>query len=223
MIDYSLQKDLHIEQVYKNFINCLKGSDRDTWIAILRENPGKKISTSWKNHLHQYIKETLPKEPVRKQIKYLKNAGKPRKLTVRKWIRKIKNINSLLPMMGGEKIDEEKLIKDVIALNLPDSWIKPFNLSGTHQYDTTKKVMSTLEILKNDEQAYSHKLRSRNKIKLLQIRVKRKNKRTCVDIIGILMQNSNGRIAFINLKVKITADILERKTKKSRRKSSNKS
>ena len=66
-------------------------------------------------------------------------------------------------MMGVKKLDEEELIQDLIAPNLPDSWIKPFYLSGAHQYDNTKKVMSTLEILENDKQAYSHKPCSRNR------------------------------------------------------------
>ena len=163
MIDYNLQQDLHIEQVYKNLINCLKESARDTWTAISRKIPGKTTFMTWKNDLHQYIKETLPKESARKKVKYLNNTDKPRKLTIRKWIRRIKNIDCLLPMMGGEKLDKEELIKDVIASNLPDSWIKPFLLSGAHQYDNMKKVISTLEILENDKQAYIHKPRGRNK------------------------------------------------------------
>ena len=69
MIDFNLQQDLHIEQVYKNFIDCLKGSARDTWIAILKENLD---IHNLENHLHQYIKEALPEEPSQKQIKYLK-------------------------------------------------------------------------------------------------------------------------------------------------------
>ena len=42
MIDYDLQQDIHIAQVYESFIGCLKGNARDTWIAILKENPGQK-------------------------------------------------------------------------------------------------------------------------------------------------------------------------------------
>ena len=42
MIDYSLKQDIQIDQVYENFVDCLKGHARDTWIAILKENPEKK-------------------------------------------------------------------------------------------------------------------------------------------------------------------------------------
>ena len=96
MIDYDLQQDIHIAQVYENFINCWKGNARDTWITILRENLDQKTFVIWKKHLkQQFIEETIPEEPARKHIKYLKNTSKPRKLNVRKWIRRIKNINSL--------------------------------------------------------------------------------------------------------------------------------
>ena len=90
IIDYDLQQDIHIDQVYGNFIDCLKGNARGTWIAILKENPGKKTLATWKRHLEQYIKETLPEEPARQQVKYLKNTSKPRKPTVRKWMGRIK-------------------------------------------------------------------------------------------------------------------------------------
>ena len=118
MIDNDLQQDIHIAQVYENFIDCLKGNARDTWIAILRESPAPKTFVTWKKNLKQFIEETLPEEPTRKQIKYLKNTSKPRKLNVRKWIRRIKNINSLSPVMGGEKLDEEELIKKSDCIQL---------------------------------------------------------------------------------------------------------
>ena len=35
-------------------------------------------------------------------------------------------------MMGGDMFNKEELIKDVIVPNLPDTWIKPFHLSGAH-------------------------------------------------------------------------------------------
>ena len=68
-------------------------------------------------------------------------------------------------MMGGEKLDKEELIKEVIAPNLPHAWIKPFHLSGAHQHNNPKKVLSALEILENDEQKYSHKPHQKNKNK----------------------------------------------------------
>ena len=55
-------------------------------------------------------------------------------------------------MMGGEKLTEEDLVKEVITPNLSDSWIKPFKLNGTHQYNGTKKVMNILEVLESNEQ-----------------------------------------------------------------------
>ena len=157
MIDYELQQDLHIAQVYESFIGCLKGSARDTWIAILKENPGQKTYDQWKKHMGIFVEETLPEESARKQIKYLKNTTKPRKLNVRKWVRRIKNINSLLPMMGGTKLSEEEIVKEVIAPNLPESWSKSFHLAGAHLHESTKKAMNVLEILENDEQLHKSK------------------------------------------------------------------
>ena len=105
-----------------------------------------------------FIKETLPEESARKQVKYLKNTTKPRKLKVKKWVRRIKNINSLLPMMGGTKLSEEEIVKEVIAPNLPELWSKSFHLAGAHLHQSTKKAMNVLEILENDEQLHKPKL-----------------------------------------------------------------
>ena len=69
MIDYDLQQDIHIAQVYKFFFECLKGNAKDTWIARLRENLAQKTFVTWKKHLKQIIKETLPREPAKKLIK----------------------------------------------------------------------------------------------------------------------------------------------------------
>ena len=63
---------------------------------------------------------------------------------------------------GGEKLNKEELIKEVITPNLPDAWIKPFHLSGEYQHNNNKKVLSALKILENDEQTYSHKPHQKN-------------------------------------------------------------
>ena len=42
MTDCKLNHYIHIDQVYKSFVDCLKGDARDICISILRETPGKK-------------------------------------------------------------------------------------------------------------------------------------------------------------------------------------
>ena len=134
------------------------------------------------------------------------NTKKPQKLAVSKWVRRIKNINSLIPMMGEEKLKEEKLVKNVISPNQPDLWIKPFHLSGAHQYNNAKKVMSTSEVLENNEQMYPFNLRNPNRNK--------SNKTNSIKI-GKSMQasptcqgkNTNGRILSKIQRVKTIVDI----------------
>ena len=57
-------------------------------------------------------------------------------------------------MMGGDKLIEEELVKDVTTPNLPDSWIKPFKLSGADQYDNTKITINMLEVLEQELSRY---------------------------------------------------------------------
>ena len=46
------------------------------------------------------------------------------------------------------------MVKDVITPNISDPWIKPFKLSGAHQYTKVKKVVDILEMLESDEKIY---------------------------------------------------------------------
>ena len=55
--------------------------------------------------------------------------------------------------MGGQNIT-------IIRPNIPDSWIKQFKFSGTHQFTTIKKAVDVLEILESNKKFNdSHKER----------------------------------------------------------------
>ena len=78
-----------------------------------------------------YVEDNLPEEAAWKQIKHLQDIKKPKE--VNEWVRYIRNINTLLPLMGGQKLDVEELVENVITPNIPDPWIKPFKLVGANQ------------------------------------------------------------------------------------------
>ena len=57
------------------------------------------------------------------QVKYLKTAKKPRKLSVDEWMQRIQNINLHLVNMedGARMLNDRELIKEIIIPNLPMS------------------------------------------------------------------------------------------------------
>ena len=162
IIDYDLNQDIHITQVYKNFVNCLKGNARETWIAKFEEKSRSKKVCDMEKLSATIHREYLARRNCSKTNIVFKKTKKPRKASSRNYVRRIKNINSLLPMMGGEKLTEEELVEDVIAQNLPGSWIKPFRLSGSHHCNKIKKVISLKKVLGGKEHLYRNKTHPKN-------------------------------------------------------------
>ena len=114
-INYELNQDVHIDQVYKSFHNCIKGDPRNIWFSIIQDTPLPRSQDSWQAHLELFVVEILPEGPTRKQLNYLKKTRKPKWFTSRQWLRRIRHINSLLPVMGKNKPSEEGIVKDVIT------------------------------------------------------------------------------------------------------------
>ena len=98
-------------------------------IYVEMERISSKAYTAWQTHFRFYIDHIMSHDAPRKQLNYMKNTKKLKRLIVSKWIRRIKNIKSLLSTMGGIQMNEKELIQDVISPNILDSWIKAFQLA----------------------------------------------------------------------------------------------
>jgi hypothetical protein len=88
--------------VYRNFQRCLAEAARDLWdqINVLEEEEEEvRDELSFDNHLKELTSAILGDDALRNQKDYLKNTPKPDKISVKGWIRRIKNINSYLPLM----------------------------------------------------------------------------------------------------------------------------
>ena len=61
--------------------------------GVMNHDVDRKTLASWWRHLGRYIKQMSPEEAARKQVKYLNDIKKSKKLTIWKWNRLICNIN----------------------------------------------------------------------------------------------------------------------------------
>ena len=121
----TLKEDTNAEKCLKIMRKCLKGSAKISFLEALADVRGANATLStyleFKESMAKTSSEILGQDAFEKQIEYLKNTKKPKKLTVEEWMRKIKNINFNLPVIdSSEKAIEDKiLLRDVIMPNIP--------------------------------------------------------------------------------------------------------
>ena len=70
---------------------------------------------------NKFALNKLGSEAATDQLRYLRRTPKPRTMTTAEWIRRIKYINSLIPVMDNTMVvlAEEELITEVIEPNFP--------------------------------------------------------------------------------------------------------
>ena len=127
------------------------------WLEPLNTNNGtvKNISTLqeiW-NDIAKYI---LDRDTVTNQVHYLKTTPKPRNMGVRSWIMRIRSINAYIDIMEidistAEEMTYAELVKEVIAPNLPETWIGKWEMMGGTDCDSTIYSIPKLEVIELEE------------------------------------------------------------------------
>ena len=149
--------------MYESFHDCIKGDAWNTWVGIIQDTPLPRSQDSWQAQLELFVEEKLPEEPAQKQLNYVKNTCKPKRFTSRQWVQRVKHINSLLLVMGKDRLSEEEIVKDIITQNLPEPWMKLFKLSGGHRLRKFKQALDILEVLESNESLYITRQGKKNK------------------------------------------------------------
>ena len=84
----------------------------------------------------------------------MRKTTKPRELTVRQWISRIQDTNTLIPIMSNQTIQEftdQELALNMIAENILRRWAKDFALGGGATMTTISQVQGLLEVLEKTE------------------------------------------------------------------------
>jgi hypothetical protein len=79
----------------------------------------------------------------------LKNTPKPKKMTVKQWINRKKDINSYLPLIQQNRctFTEEDVIAEVMSVNIPFAWTKDFKLTKLNLKTHIRVIISDLTVI----------------------------------------------------------------------------
>ncbi len=134
------------KHLYTLVRKSLSGNVLDEWIDISTARATKDYA-NFQLDLWRLTDKQIDDDSVRKQKRYLENTKKPRKMTSKEWLNRLKVINNYLPRMksGQRKYSEEELIEKIVQNNIPESWMEKFELLDGPKASTLRAVQLTLQ------------------------------------------------------------------------------
>ena len=143
---YDLFNTLSVTKVIDRFRRCLSGTALQDWDLIRQAAPNN-TQANFLNCKFSLIEEVMDIDVAEDTINYLKRTKKPRDLCVKKWIKRMRLINSYVPQMenGAVLLTEQELIKECIRPNYPRKWQKDFEMYGGKEKVTVKEVTQVLQ------------------------------------------------------------------------------
>ena len=141
---YELWSEMSDKSVYAKFRRCLKGDSRDAWDDLVSGETQTELE--FEDYLKDWIEGELGTNAYKAQIKYLKKTSKPSNIDVKKWIKKVRNINAFLPLMSSKaaKMTDNELLEHVILENIPNKWIQECDLKGIDEDSKWSEVVDFL-------------------------------------------------------------------------------
>ena len=143
---YGLFTELTVTKVIDRFRRCLSGTALEDWDLIRSTTPAN-TRDAFLACKFELIEEILDDEAVENQVQYLKRTKKPRSVEVKRWIKRMRLINSFLPKMEANTnaMTEIVLIKECIRPNIPNHWMEKFEMQGGKDKSTIKETSRILE------------------------------------------------------------------------------
>ena len=107
----------------------------------------------------------------------MRSTKKPIELKVRKWVQRIKTINTYLKLLDPNRtrLTDQQIVEHIIAPNIPQSWSKDFRLAKGHLSATTRDAVEILEEIKlaePKEQKGSNKKRTVKNKETVRVKAK---------------------------------------------------
>ena len=111
----------NINKTAQKFTKCFAGATHDDAVTKILEATGTLTENRFNSLKQEFIEEKCGKKAAVLQLQYLHHTPKPKTMTTAKWIRRVKYINSLIPLMDVSEpsLSENELITDVIEPNFP--------------------------------------------------------------------------------------------------------
>jgi hypothetical protein len=128
------------------------GSARDLWDQINKiDKEEERDKNTFETHLWELPSEILGADTYQSQKDYLKKTHKPDKMSVKKWVCRMKNINSCMKIKTilNLTLSERELIAKVITPNLPKPWLKNFRLLKLNRKMKIKEALEELLVIED--------------------------------------------------------------------------
>ena len=102
------------KSIYAKLKRCLKGDSRDAWYIIIYKESQTQLELG--NYLTEWMEGEIGTVAYKTQVKYLKNTTKPNNVDTKKWINKVRNINTFCRLMSSKAV---KLTDTELLDNIP--------------------------------------------------------------------------------------------------------
>ena len=146
------------KHLYTLVQKALSGNVLDKWNDISSARATKSY-VNFQVDLWKLTDKQIDDDLVRQQKRYLENTKKPRKMTSKEWLNRIKVINNYLPRMknGQPKYSDEELVEKIVQDNIPDSWQEKFELLDGPKATNLRTVQLTLQKIERCENVENSK------------------------------------------------------------------
>ena len=147
---YNLWANENAQRVYSRFRRCFLGDSLDTWVETIEgmDLNQQKISLLVSNMTEIILREGAAED----QIEYLRTTKKPKDLTSKNWIRRLRSINRYLPYMqhGQQRLGNNELAR-IVSETLPRTWRKDFRLARGNRSGNLQEVVKILNKIEESE------------------------------------------------------------------------
>lgn len=155
----------NITKTARKFTKCFAGATDDDAVTKILDTTGALTEARFNSLKQEFIEEKCGQKAAVLQLRYLRRTPKPKAMTTAEWNRRIKYINSLIPLMDetSTPLSEDELITDVIEPNFPEYLEKKHRLSVPDS-PSLNEVESTISLLIADnQQEKQHQNRQRER------------------------------------------------------------
>ena len=116
---YDLFNVLNVTRVIDRFRRCLGGTALQDWDLIRQTTPAN-TQVAFRNCKYELVREITSDNVVRDVKNYLKMTRKPKEWNVKTWLKRMRAINSYIPMLTttATAMNEDQLINDCIVPNI---------------------------------------------------------------------------------------------------------
>lgn len=141
---YDLSTERNEASVYGKFRRVLKEDTKNTWDELVT---GETLSgTNFDIHLVDLVTDELGTGAFKYHVKYLKKTKKPGNLTLTSWMKRVRILNSYLPLLkvGEIKLTEEYFLEKIILKNILVRRQKEYDLKGIDETNIWAEVQAFL-------------------------------------------------------------------------------